>query len=205
MSEIRVLVVEDEPLIAADIEQCLNTINFKVSAIAYSYDDAIAALKKKDTDVVLLDINLGEEKDGIDVATIINEQYSIPFIFLTSHADKGTLDRAKKVTPAGYIIKPFDERDLLAGLEIALYNYAQKQFLLQPKLSVAVINRNIQHPLSQREFEILENIYSGKTNQQMAESLFVSISTVKTHIYNIFLKLDVESRTAAIAKIRSWI
>jgi len=204
MIEIRILVVEDDPLIAADIEQCLNNINFQVSAVVHTYDDALYQLQHNLPDAVLMDINLEDEKDGIDIGEVINNTYKLPFIYLSSHADRQTLERAKKTFPAGYIVKPFDERDLLANLEIALYNYALKNNVKQPHLSHAVINKHILKPLSEREFEILQAIYEGKTNQQMAEILFLSVNTIKTHIANIYLKLDVASRTAAIAKVRSW-
>lgn len=202
MSEIRILIIEDDPLIAIDIEQTLNNLDFTVSGTAYSVEDALHQLKNNTPDAVLMDINLDDEKDGIDIAEIINEKYQLPFIFLTSHADKQTLERAKKTKPAGYIIKPFDEKDLLAGLEIALYNFAQKQVQQKPSLNLHFINQKITTPLSEREFDVLCAIYEGKTNRQMADELFVSVNTVKTHISNIYLKLDVASRTAAIAKIR---
>lgn len=204
MSEIRVLVVEDDPLIAADIQQCLTNIDFMVSGVAYDASAAMQELARNTPDAVLLDINLGEEKDGIDVATIIHQQYHLPFIFLTSHADRATLDRAKKTFPSGYVVKPFDEKDLLSNLEIALYNHAQRSTLVQPQLSAAVINRYLQVPLTEREFDVLQQVYEGKTNNQMAASMFVSVNTVKTHIANIYLKLDVTSRTAAIARVRSF-
>ncbi len=204
MSEIRVLIIEDDPLIAIDIEQILNNLNFIVSGTAYTVEDALHQLKNNTPDAVLMDINLEDEKDGIDIAEIINDKYQLPFIFLTSHADKLTLERAKKTKPAGYIIKPFDEKDLLAGLEIALYNYAQKQTAAQPQLLINNINKHLATPLSEREFDVLCAIYEGKTNQQMANVLFVSVNTIKTHIGNIYFKLDVPSRTSAIAKVRSW-
>ncbi len=204
MSEIRILVIEDDPLIAADIKNCLNNIDFTVSAVVYNYDDAIKELERNIPDVVLTDINLGGEKDGIDIGELIDKKYHLPFIFLTSHADRATIDRAKKVKPAGYIVKPFDERDLLVNLEIALYNFAQQNISTQPKLSLSAINKRINKPLSEREFEVLQSIYEGKTNQQMAESLFVSVNTIKTHIANLYLKLEVSSRTAALVKIRAW-
>lgn len=96
MSEIRVLIVEDDPLISIDIEQILNNLNFIVSGTAYTVDDALVQLKNNTPDAVLMDINLDDERDGIDIAEIINIQYQLPFIFLTSHADKQTLERAKK-------------------------------------------------------------------------------------------------------------
>ncbi len=204
MSEIRILVVEDDPLIAADIEQCLNNIDFRVSGVAYDPDEAFLQLKTNTPDAVILDISLGEEKDGIDIASIIHQEYHLPFIYLTSHADRGTLDRAKKTFPSGYVVKPFDEKDLLTSLEIALYNHAQKQTAANPQLSLVLINKHLPKPLSEREFDVLQHMYEGKTNNQMAEAMFVSVNTIKTHIANIYLKLDVPSRTAALAKIRTW-
>ena len=204
MNEIRILVVEDEPLIAMDIEQTLNNIDFAVSAVVHTYADALHQLKTNTPEAVLLDINLEDEKDGIDIAHVINEQYHLPIVFLTSHADKNTLDRAKKTQPAGYIVKPFEEKDLLAGMEIALYNFSMRNSN-KPTLSLANINKHILSQISEREFDVLVAIYEGKTNMQMADSLFVSVNTIKTHISNIYIKLDVASRTAAIARVRTWV
>ena len=206
MSEIKILIVEDDPLIAIDIEQCLNSMNFKVSGTAYDVEEAFHQLQHNTPDAVILDISLGDnEKDGIDIATVVHEQYQLPFIYLTSHADRGTLERAKKTFPSGYIVKPFNEKDLLAALEIALYNHALRQTATQPKLSFSIINKNLKQPLSEREFDVLQQIYEGKTNLQMADVLFVSVNTIKTHIANIYIKLDVPSRTAAIARVRVFL
>lgn len=203
MVEINILIIEDDPFISLDIEQCLNKIDYKISGIAYDTEEALLQLEKNTPDAVLLDISLGnKEMDGIDIAAIINEKYQIPFLFLTSHADRVTLEKAKKTFPSGYIVKPFSEPSLLAALEIALYNYAKQQSSMQPKLSFSLINKNLQTALSEREFEVLQQINEGKTNQQMAEILFVSVNTIKTHIANIYSKLNVASRTAAMATIR---
>jgi DNA-binding NarL/FixJ family response regulator len=205
MIEIKVLIVEDDPLIAIDIEQILNNLNFRVSGTAYNPEDALLSLKNNTPDIVLLDVNLDSDKDGIDVAEIINEKYQLPFIYLTAHADKTTLERAKKTKPAGYIIKPFDERDLLAGIEIGLYNYSQLKMAQRPQLSINNINRHLKTHISEREFTVLAAIYEGKTNEQMASEQFVSINTIKTHISNLYFKLDVTSRTSAIAKVISFL
>lgn len=205
MIEIKVLIVEDDPLIAIDIEQILNNLNFRVSGTAYSAEAALESLKTNTPDIVLLDVNLESDKDGINVAEIINEQYQLPFIYLTAHADKTTLERAKRTKPAGYIIKPFDERDLLAGIEIALYNYSQLKLAQRPQISIHHINKHLKNPLTEREFAVLQAIYEGKTNEQMAREQFVSINTIKTHISNVYFKLDVNSRTAAIAKTISFL
>lgn len=205
MSEIKILIIEDEPLIAADIAQCLTNLDFCVSGIAYNTSDALQELETNLPDAILLDINLHEERDGIDLAGVINAKYKLPFVFLTSHADRLTLERAIKTIPAGYIVKPFDEKDVLVNLEIALHNHAQQHNAAYPILSLKAINRHLVKPMSEREFEILNAIYDGKTNQQMAEAFYLSVNTIKTHIANIYGKLEVTSRTAAIAKLRNWL
>ncbi len=201
MSEIRVLIVEDEPLIAEDIADYLSTRDYVVSGIAHNFETALQQLQNNGPDIALLDVNLGEVKDGIQLAERINEQYKIPFIFLTSYADEATLDRAKHTRPLGYIVKPFDERDLLSTLEIALFNYAQRQAPVQ--LDLERLNRSINNSLTNKEFEILLDLRSGKTNKQMAEAHFISINTIKTHVKNIYDKLDVHTRSQAIAKLRN--
>lgn len=205
MIEIKVLIVEDDPLIAIDIEQILSNLNFRVSGTAFNADDALQCLTNNTPDIVLLDVNLESDKDGINIAEIINEKYQLPFIYLTAHADKNTLERAKKTKPAGYIIKPFDERDLLAGIEIGLYNYSQLKMAQRPKLSLTAINKHLKNIITEREFNVLIAIYEGKTNEQMANEQFVSINTIKTHISNLYFKLDVNSRTTAIAKVISYL
>lgn len=204
MSEIRVLIVEDEPITAADIAACLNQIDYTVSGIAYNYEDAMDELTQNQPDIVLLDINLENDADGITIASHIHQHLAIPFVFLTAYADRKTLENAKKTEPFGYIVKPFDEKNILATIEIALYNFAQKDAHRKEKLTLQQVNQKIPTPLSEREFDVLQCIYEGKTNHQITDSLFISINTVKTHINNLYLKLDVSSRSQAIAKVRDW-
>lgn len=204
MTGVRILVVEDEPLIADDIANQLRINDFEISAIAYDYEDAVYELKFNSPDAVVLDINLGIGKTGVDIAEVINEKYGLPFIFLTSYADKETLERAKRTEPLGYVVKPFDERNLIATLEIALYNFSQKQKSTQPALNLDKINTKILSPLTEREFAVLQQIYEGKSNQQMADSLFVSINTIKTQINSIYLKMEANSRSSLLVKLRGF-
>lgn len=204
MTGVRILVVEDEPLIADDIANQLRINDFEISAIAYDYEDAVYELKFNIPDAVVLDINLGSGKTGVDIAEVINEKYDLPFIFLTSYADKETLERAKRTEPLGYVVKPFDERNLIATLEIALYNFSQKQKSTQPALNLDKINARILSPLTEREFAVLQQIYEGKSNQQMADNLFVSINTIKTQINSIYLKMEANSRSSLLAKLRGF-
>lgn len=202
MSNITVLIVEDDPLIAEDIAEYLDEIDFSVSGIAYNSDAALYELHHNTPDIALLDIELNSKLDGVEIAQIINEKYNIPFVFLTSFADRSTIARVRQTFPMGYIVKPFNEKDLLATLEIAVYNFAQQSQSQSKQLSLSLINQSVLTPLTQREFDILKLIYEGHTNKQISEMLFISANTIKTHISNLYLKLDVKTRSQAIVKVR---
>jgi DNA-binding NarL/FixJ family response regulator len=202
MTGIKVLIVEDEPLIAKNIGMYLNNNDYEVSAIAYDPDEALFQLKRQPPDFAILDINLESDQDGIDLAEYINHNNFIPFVYLTSYSDKETIERAKKTNPAGFIVKPFNEKTLYATIEIALANHAQQANKHVPLLSDEKINRHLVTALTDREFEVISLMYDGKTNQQIADGLFIAMNTLKKHINSAYFKLDVSSRTTAIAKLR---
>src|SRR6478735_7585706 len=204
MSELKILIVEDEPVIAENIAMYLNNYDFTVSAIAYDDDEAISQLKHNTPDAVILDINLESQMNGIQIADHINKHYQLPFLFLTSYADRETLEQAKTVEPWGYIVKPFNEKTLLASLEIAISNFAQRSNQQVPQLRLSKINRHLISQLSEREFDVLQLIYAGKTNQQIAAAIFVFVNTIKKHIQNAYLKLDAASRATVIARLREF-
>jgi DNA-binding NarL/FixJ family response regulator len=201
MNKIRILIVEDEPIIAENIAMYLTNNDYKVCGIAYDGEAARQQIMYNTPDAVLMDINLGAGEDGIDLAGFIKKNYSIPLLFLTSYTDKETIGRAKEAEPYAYIVKPFDEKTLLASLEIALSNFAKRNNKHIPILSFLKINKHLINQLSQREFEVLQLIYEGKTNQQIAEKILISVNTVKKHINNAYLKLDVATRTSAVARL----
>ncbi len=120
MSEIKVLIVEDEPLIAEDIGEYLTNIDYAVDAIVHNKEDAIEFLKTNLPDIALLDINLGGNMDGFTIAEYINKKCNFPFLYLTSYANKSIVEQAKYTRPMGFIVKPFDEADLYSSIEIAL-------------------------------------------------------------------------------------
>lgn len=200
--KIKVLIVEDEPLIAENLAMYLNNNDFEVVSIAYDFEEGVQQIQKTNPDIALLDINLGGTKDGIDLGTYIFNNIKIPFVFLTSYSDKNTLDRAKKIQPSGYLVKPFHEKSLLTTLEISLTNFAIQSNNHVPGLDMQKINNHLLSPLSDREFEVVQLIYAGKTNQQITQELFISINTLKRHINNAYMRLDVNSRTTAINKMR---
>lgn len=204
MSDLRILIVEDEPLIAADIAASIEEMDFVATGIAYSIETALEELKNNTPDIVLLDIQLNKGQEGIEIAQVINEKYGLPFIYLTSFSDKRTLQDAKTTEPYGYVVKPFNEAGLYAAIEIALYNHIQKNKSKFPELLLERINKQLADPFTDREFEVLQLIYNGNTNNQIAEKLFISINTVKKRINSAYLKMDTTSRTAALARLRSY-
>ena len=195
------LIVEDDPTIACDIAMNLEDHGYIIEGIAYSVDDAIEILEKSATiDLVMLDINLEGERSGIDLAKILDTDYGIPFIYLTSYSDETTITNAAGTFPASYLVKPFKESDLAPAVKIAL---TTKNAARQKRMpSRIVINRYLLDHISNSEYKVIEQIWSGKTNIEIGAHLFISKNTVKTHIRNIYLKLDVHSKTEMLKYLR---
>jgi len=117
----RILIVEDEAVVALDIEERLRRQGYDVVGIADSADDAVAAAATLRPDLVLMDVQLRDGVDGVTAAERLRDELEVAVVFLTAFADDATLTRAKRVSPHGYILKPFDERDLRTTIEIALH------------------------------------------------------------------------------------
>lgn len=120
MTIAKILVVEDERIVAKDIVKSLQRLGYIVMASVASGEEAIQKVAENQPDLVLMDIMLKGEMDGIEAAEEIRHNYEIPVVYLTAYADENTLKRAKITDPFGYIIKPFDDRDLQTTIEIAL-------------------------------------------------------------------------------------
>ncbi|NDJ33055.1 MAG: response regulator [Chloroflexi bacterium] len=116
-----ILVVEDEALVALDITSILTSKTYTVPATADTSARAVELAEKFQPDLVLMDIRLQDGPSGIEAANLIRTHFGIPVIFLTAHADEATIQKAKRALPYGYILKPFNENELVAAIEIALY------------------------------------------------------------------------------------
>jgi len=121
MSKTQILISEDDAITAMDIENQLKNLGYDVSAKVANGEDAIKKIKENTPDLVLMDIVLKGEMDGIEAADEIRSQFDIPVVFLTAYADRKRLERAKLTTPFGFIIKPFQDKDLRVTIEMALY------------------------------------------------------------------------------------
>jgi DNA-binding LytR/AlgR family response regulator len=120
---IKILIVEDNVIIADDMQSMLEEIGYEIVDNVIVYEQAEKVLKSEQVDLVLIDIILASDKTGIDLGKHIRENYDIPFIFVTSNSDRATVENAKTVKPNGYLVKPFEQQDLYTSIEIALSNF----------------------------------------------------------------------------------
>src|SRR5207247_8300575 len=135
MAPAQMLVVEDENIVARDIERNLHVLGYEVPAIAASGEDAIDKAVAIHPDLVLMDIRLRGRIDGVSAAQEIGGRLAIPVVYLTSYADDDTSQRAKLTEPFGYIVKPFEEKDLHATSATALYRQQTQMALLSLALA----------------------------------------------------------------------
>jgi DNA-binding NarL/FixJ family response regulator len=198
----RILIIEDEPLIAEDIADLCQLNGYKVCGTAYSANAAMKMIHSHEPSLVLLDINLQDTIDGLEIASYLRERYNIPFIFLTSYSDKETLSQVKKTSPLGYIVKPFNKEQLYSTIELAL---AQIENDRNQELDFDEIDKKIQEPLSSREKEVLSCIVKGLNTKATSEALFISINTVKFHLKNLYEKIGAHNRVELIVKLNEMI
>lgn len=200
MKKPTILIIEDEVTIAYDIAYNLEAHGYKIAEIYHTAEDGLTYLKQNCIDLVMIDINLDGEMSGIDLATFIDKELGIPFIFLTSYSDEDTVNKAAYTFPAGYLVKPFKEDDLAPAVKIALIRKEGDK--LQRIPSLAIINKNILSKITTTEFSILSELWNGKTNIEISENLNISANTVKTHIRNVYSKLEVHSKPDLIRYLR---
>ncbi len=132
MTTARILIVEDERIVAEDLRETLGALGYEVVGIVPSGEAAIEQAAAHHPDLVLMDIMLRGNLNGIDAAQHVRDRLDIPVVYLTAYADDATLARAKVTEPFGYLIKPFEERELLTAIEMALYKHAMEKKLAHP-------------------------------------------------------------------------
>jgi len=143
ITNIQILVVEDERIVAQDIRNSLTALGYSVAGVAYSGVEAIAMAKKMRPDLVLMDIMLKGEIDGIQAYEQICNHIDIPIIYLTAYADEKTIQRAKLTTPFGYILKPFEDKELHTAIELALYKHKIDKELNETRKWLATVLQSI--------------------------------------------------------------
>jgi len=141
MPKATILIVEDEPIVAEDISQQLACLGYEVCGITATGEEALVLARELRPAVILMDICLKGPIDGIDAAERIGWEVKVPIIYLTAHSDSVTLQRAKLTGPIGYILKPFEERDLEIQIEIALYKHKLESELRESHEELVRFNR----------------------------------------------------------------
>lgn len=195
-----ILIIEDEVTIACDIALNLEAHGYKIAGILHTAEDGMDFLRTRRADLVMLDINLGGELSGIDLATILDQELGIPFIYLTSYADADTVNRAAHTFPAGYLVKPFKEDDLAPAVKMALIRKEVDKERSLP--SLPLINQKVFSKITSGEYAVMVELWNGKSNFEISNHLFISANTVKTHIRNVYSKLEVHSKPDLIRFLR---
>lgn len=133
MSKTRILVVEDESIVSKDIQHTLKKLGYDIVGSANSGEKAIEIARIEHPNIVLMDIQLAGNMNGVSAAEILRLELAIPVIFLTAYADELTFSKAKITEPYGYIIKPFKEIDLYTSIEMAIYKHQKEQEVIKER------------------------------------------------------------------------
>lgn len=180
MDTIKVLIVEDEFIIAETIVDAINDFGYKALEPAINYSEALSVIENEAPDIGIFDIQLSGKKTGVDLASVVQEKYKFPFIFLTSNSDKLTLDEAKVVKPAAFLVKPFNNEELYAAIELALYNYSH-----QKEKEVASLNKLVKKALFIKEKETLKRLNFSDILYLKSDNVYIDIYTVQGKTYTV--------------------
>ncbi len=179
---IKILIVEDNVIIADDMQSMLEEIGYEIVDNVIVYEQAEEVLKTQQVDLVLIDIILASDKTGIDLGKHIREHYDIPFIFVTSNSDRATVENAKTVKPNGYLVKPFEQQDLYTSIEIALSNFIRSDKsgggdTLQEE-DIAVSNSVLKDSIFVKKQHLYYRIQFGDIQFIKADNVYLEVNTV---------------------------
>lgn len=204
LSAVRILLVEDERLVALSLTHQLEKLGHCVVGHSAVGQDAITKAGELRPDLVIMDIHLEGDLDGVEAAAEIRKQYDLPVIYLTAFSNPEVLDRAKQTEPLGYLLKPYEERDLHVVIETGLYRHrAERQRatlreaertsqlgrLSLPPLEPAADARLA--TLSPRESQVMQLLVAGNSLKQIAAKFDISFQTAAKHRIKVQEKLGV--------------
>ncbi|WP_332732598.1 response regulator transcription factor [Flavihumibacter sp.] len=178
-----ILVVEDELITAESIFELLEQEDFKMIGVAKDAATAFQLCDKEIPQVVVCDINIKGEINGIELAKLLKQKFGCQIVFLTAYTDIRTVESAAAVEPVMYVIKPYNDVQLLVAVQMAFHRLYKKQM---PK-----INEQLQ--LTGREREIASLVAQGFSSKEIAKKLFISEETVKTHRRRMLQKNNINN------------
>lgn len=204
---IRILLADDHPVVRAGLASLLaSEDDFEIVDMVGTPDDAVARAAEVGVDVVLMDLRFGDQP-GIEVAGGVEATRRIraldnppQVLVVTNYSTDGDVVGAVSAGAVGYLLKDSSPEDLIAGVRDA----ARGESVLSKQVASKIMGRmnNPMTALSAREIEVLSLVAQGQSNREIGKKLFLTEATVKSHMGHVFNKLDVTSRTAAVAEAR---
>lgn len=185
----KILIIEDEIILATDLMELIQHLGFE-TAVAYQYSDAIDVAKVFRPDLILCDINLNENKNGIDLVKDLRaNSYDFEVIYLTAYSSEDIINSAALTDPFNYLTKPFNDAQIEVAIRLA-FNFIRQKTLVS----------SLRGKVTHMELKILELIAEQKTSKEIAELLYISSKTVRNHRYNMAKKLGVPAGNNSLTK-----
>lgn len=185
-----ILIIEDELLIAKDLSFLLEDLGFKCLGIAKNYERAMFLFNTNNVHLILCDINIEGERDGIETVMELNKIKKIPIIYLSAYSDNELIERITDKSTYGYLVKPYNERSLEVAINMAINKFY--------KNDNKEVNEDFLSNFTSREIEIIKLLAAGKSSLEIADILFISTQTVSKHRSNILKKAGCKSSTELI-------
>jgi len=192
MTKAKIMIVEDERVVAADLEDKLVAMGYDVCGKAYSGEQVLSTVEKAHPDLILMDIKLEGAMDGIEAARLIKDRFGVPVIYLTAFSDAHILQRAKVTEPFGYLLKPFQSRELSSLVEIALFKAGMEKELRE-------VNTELEKTIKQMRKEIEDRKRAEDLLSKAHDGLEIKVKkrTKELVEINAQLKNEIEERRQA--------
>lgn len=208
MADLKVMIVEDEAIIALDIEDKLLQNGYLINGVVSSYEEALQHLLDNELpNIILMDILIEGEKNGIDLAESIKEKYTIPIVFITANSDKKILNELKRVTPYGFVNKPFDRKDIYTAIEVAHHKFLYDQSQVQNKNELRKLNEDLEQKIKIRTKELIEkNEHLNveiKLRNEVEKSLFFSERLYRNTINNLGSGLTIVNPEGVVVTVNN--
>lgn len=185
MSKGKILIIEDEALVAHDIKNILVHVGYAVVGIADNRDDALNLFKQHEVDLIVCDIQLKGQPNGIDTISELIKIKKVLVIYLTAYSDQSTVEAALRTEPSSYLLKPFTDKQLTIAVELAI-----KQIVKEGATENGL--------LSEREIDVLKLMAQGENSERISNALNISFHTVKTHRRNMLQRLQLKNSSELI-------
>ena len=187
MTSVSILIVEDERIIAKGIEKRLKGLGYDVAGLVSTGEEAVQKAAELRPDLILMDIRLGPGMDGVEAANLIRTRFHVPVVYLTAHSDNATLQRAKVTEPFGYILKPYEDKDLQTAIEIGLYKFKMERRLRENEqwlaTTLASIGDGVLATDESGRVRFMNSVAEGLTGWAQADALDRDVREV-FHIVN---------------------